>query len=45
VMTGAIGLCAAELSLSADATRTRKIADGVLEVLSRLERPPAKRPK
>jgi hypothetical protein len=44
VMTGAIGLCAAELSLSADAARTRKIADGVIEVLSRLERPPAKRP-
>lgn len=43
VMTGAIGLCAAELSLSADAARTRKIADGVIEVLSRLERPPAKR--
>jgi len=43
VMTGAIGLCAAELSLSADAARTRKIADGVIEVLSRLERPPSKR--
>ena len=43
VMTGAIGLCAAELSLSADARRTRKIADGVIEVLSRLERPPSKR--
>jgi AcrR family transcriptional regulator len=39
VMTGALGLCAAELSLSADATRTRKIADGVIEVLSRLESP------
>lgn len=45
VMTGAIGLCAAELSLSPDAERTRKIADGVIEVLSRLERPSAKRPK
>jgi AcrR family transcriptional regulator len=45
VMTGAIGLCAAELSLSADAMRTRKIADGVIEVLSRLERPPANHPK
>jgi len=36
VMTGALGLCAAELSLSADAGHTRKIADGVIEVLSRL---------
>ena len=35
VMTGALGLCAAELSLSADAEHTRKIADGVIEVLSR----------
>jgi hypothetical protein len=41
VMTGALGLCAAELALSADAVRTRKIADGVLEVLSRLETPPS----
>jgi AcrR family transcriptional regulator len=39
VMTGALGLCAAELSLSADAGHTRKIADGVIEVLSRLEAP------
>ena len=39
VMTGALGLCAAELSLSADARHTRKIADGVIEVLSRLETP------
>jgi AcrR family transcriptional regulator len=39
VMTGALGLCAAEVALSADAVRTRKIADGVLEVLSRLETP------
>ena len=39
VMTGALGLCAAELSLSADAEHTRKIADGVIEVLSRLETP------
>jgi AcrR family transcriptional regulator len=37
VMTGALGLCAAELSLSADAAHTRKIADGVIQVLSRLE--------
>jgi AcrR family transcriptional regulator len=36
VMTGALGLCAAELSVSADAEHTRKIADGVIEVLSRL---------
>ena len=41
VMTGALGLCAAELSLSADAEHTRKIADGVIEVLSRLETPRA----
>jgi AcrR family transcriptional regulator len=41
VMTGALGLCAAEVALSADAVRTRKIADGVLEVLSRLETPPS----
>lgn len=41
VMTGALGLCAAELSLSPDAARTRKIADGVLEVLSRLAAPTA----
>ena len=39
VMTGALGLCGAELSLSEDAEHTRKIADGVIEVLSRLERP------
>jgi AcrR family transcriptional regulator len=39
VVTGALGLCAAELSLSADAAHTRKIADGVIEVLSRLESP------
>ena len=39
VMTGALGLCGAELSLSEDAEHTRKIADGVIEVLSRLESP------
>jgi AcrR family transcriptional regulator len=39
VMTGALALCAAELSLSADAARMRKIADGVIEVLSRLGTP------
>jgi AcrR family transcriptional regulator len=41
VMTGALGLCASELALSEDAARTRTIADGVLEVLSRLETPPS----
>jgi AcrR family transcriptional regulator len=40
-MTGALGLCAAELSFSADAAHTRKIADGVIEVLSRLGSPAA----
>jgi AcrR family transcriptional regulator len=44
VMTGALGLCAAELSLSEDAARTRKIADGVIQVLSRLETPPRSAP-
>jgi AcrR family transcriptional regulator len=37
VMTGALALCGAELSLSDDAEHTRKITDGVIEVLSRLE--------
>jgi AcrR family transcriptional regulator len=37
VMTGALALCGAELSLSDDAEHTRKIAAGVIEVLSRLE--------
>jgi hypothetical protein len=41
VMTGALGLCGAELSLSDDAGHTREITDGVIEVLSRLERPSA----
>lgn len=41
VMTGALSLCAAELSLSSGAARTRKITDGVIEVLSRLESPRA----
>ena len=40
VMTGALGLCGAELSLSEDAEHMRKIIDGVIEVLSRLETPP-----
>jgi AcrR family transcriptional regulator len=39
VMTGALGLCGAELSLRDDAAHTRKIADGVIKVLSRLETP------
>ncbi len=39
VMTGALGLCATELTLSPDAERMRKIVDGVIEVLSRLESP------
>jgi AcrR family transcriptional regulator len=44
VMTGALGLCATELSLSSDVKRMRKIADGVIEVLSRLESPRPRRP-
>jgi AcrR family transcriptional regulator len=45
VMTGALGLCAAELSLSADAEHSRKIADGVIEVLSRLRLPRRETPR
>jgi AcrR family transcriptional regulator len=45
VMTGALGLCAAELSLRADAEHTRKIADGVIEVLSRLRLPRRETPR
>jgi AcrR family transcriptional regulator len=41
VMTGALSLCAAELSLSTDAARMQTIADGVIEVLSRLRPTPA----
>lgn len=41
VMTGALGLCAAEVSLSSDTDSMRAIAGGVIEVLSRLETPPA----
>lgn len=37
VMTGAMMLAVAEVSLAADAKRARRIADGVIEVLSRLE--------
>jgi hypothetical protein len=36
VMTGAIMLALAEVSLAPDAARARQLADGVLEVLSRL---------
>jgi AcrR family transcriptional regulator len=36
VMTGAIMLASAEVSLAPDETRARQLADGVLEVLSRL---------
>ena len=36
VMTGALALASAELSLNADARHTRKIVDGVIDVLSRL---------
>lgn len=41
VMTGALALCGAELSLSEDAEHARQISDGVIEVLSRLETPRA----
>lgn len=37
VMTGAMMLASAEISLAPDADRARQIADGVLEVLSRLQ--------
>ena len=37
VMTGALSLAVAEVSLAADAAAARRIADGVIEVLSRLE--------
>lgn len=36
VMTGAMMLAAAEISLASDAARARELADGVLEVLARL---------
>lgn len=36
VMTGAMMLAVAEVSLAQDATRARQLADGVLEVMSRL---------
>ncbi len=37
VMTGALMLAVAKISLSADADRARRIVDGVIEVLSRIE--------
>jgi AcrR family transcriptional regulator len=37
VTTGALMLTVAEVALSADTARARKIADGVIEVLSRLD--------
>jgi AcrR family transcriptional regulator len=39
VMTGALMLAVAEISLGADAERARRIVDGVLQVLSRIEIP------
>ncbi|MGD0374891.1 MAG: TetR/AcrR family transcriptional regulator [Streptosporangiaceae bacterium] len=39
VTTGALMLTVAEVALSADPARARKIADGVIEVLSRLDCP------
>jgi hypothetical protein len=41
VMTGAMMLAVAEVSLAPDAVRARQLADGVLEVLSRLRARPA----
>jgi len=39
VTTGALMLAVAEVSLSEDTARARKVADGVIEVLSRLDCP------
>jgi AcrR family transcriptional regulator len=39
VTTGALMLAVAEVSLSTDTARAREIADGVIEVLARLEHP------
>jgi AcrR family transcriptional regulator len=39
VTTGALMLAVAEVSLSEDTARARKLADGVIEVLSRLDYP------
>jgi AcrR family transcriptional regulator len=39
VMTGALSLAVVEVSLAVDAAQARRIADSVIAVLSRLERP------
>jgi AcrR family transcriptional regulator len=39
VLTGAMSLAVAEVSLAEDEARARRIADGVIQVLSRLENP------
>jgi len=39
-MTGALMLAVAEVSLAPDVARARQLADGVLEVLSRLRSTP-----
>ncbi|HTA02593.1 MAG TPA: TetR/AcrR family transcriptional regulator [Streptosporangiaceae bacterium] len=44
VMTGAMMLAVAEVSLAPDAARARQLADGVIEVLSRLRVTPASGP-
>jgi AcrR family transcriptional regulator len=44
VMTGAMMLAVAEVSLAPDAGRARQLADGVIEVLSRLRITPASGP-
>jgi AcrR family transcriptional regulator len=41
VLTGAMSLAVAEMSAAADGQAARKIADGVLEVISRLDLPSA----
>ena len=43
VMTGALLLALTEVSLAADDDRARQLAEGVLEVLSRLGTPPRRR--
>jgi hypothetical protein len=40
VMTGAMMVAVAEMSLAADEQAAQRIADGVIEVLSRLNRRP-----
>jgi hypothetical protein len=39
VLTGALMLAVAEVSLCEDARRARRLADRVLDVMSRIERP------